>query len=93
MSILTLEVPDKLLESLKAQAQKANTSVEQLAVSALSKEAYLAQLRADAQEGIDAIKEGRFTAYDSVDEMMEDIETQFKERLTQRTHANKKWSL
>ncbi len=88
MSVLTLEVPDKLLESLKAQAQKANTTVERLAVSALSERAYLDQLRADAQEGIDAIKEGRFTRYDSVDEMMDDIEREFKERLAQCTNSN-----
>ncbi len=88
MNVLTLEVPDKLLESLKAQAQKANTTVERLAVSALSEKAYLDQLRADVQEGIDAIKEGRFTRYDSADEMMDDIEREFKERLTQRANIN-----
>ena len=88
MSVLTLDVPDKVLESLKSQAQKTNTTVEQVAVSALSEKACLDQLRADAQEGLDAITEGRFTSYDSVDEMMGDIEREFKERLAQRTNSH-----
>lgn len=88
MSVLTLEIPDTLLESLKAQAQKTNTTVEQLAVATLSEKAYLDQLRKDAQEGIDAIKEGRYTRYDSVDEMMDNISKKFKERLKQHENGN-----
>ena len=86
MSVLTLDVPDKLLESLKSQAQKANTTVEQLAVSALSEKAYLDQLREDAQAGIDQLRNGQYTEYASADEMMDDIERQIKERLAQRTN-------
>lgn len=90
MSVLTLEVPDKLLESLQKQAQKANLTVEQLAVSALNKEASLAQLREELQKGVDAIKEGRYTEYATADEMMDDIEHQIKERFAQRTNSGQK---
>ena len=89
MSVLTLEVPEKLMESLKAQAEEAEMSIERLAIAALYKQARLDQLREEVQEGVDAIREGRFTRYNTADEMMDYIERQIKERITRRANGNK----
>ena len=89
MSVLTLELPDKLFKSLREQAQKANTTVEHLAISTLDKQAKINQLRTEVQEGVDAIKEGRFTRYANADEMMDDIERQIKERIVAKQSNGK----
>ena len=90
MSVLTLEVPDKLLESLKSQAQKANTTVEQLAVSALSEKAYLDQLRADVREGVEQLRNGQSTKYDTADELIDDIIERGNKRLAERQNGSRK---
>ncbi len=90
MSVLTLEVPDKLLESLKSQAQKANTTVERLAVSALLKKAYLDQLREDAEVGIDQLRNGQYTEYDSAEELIDDIIERGNNRLAERQNGSRK---
>lgn len=84
MSVLTLEIPDKLFENLQARAFKANTTVEKMAVSALSEKAYLDKLREEGQEGIDALRNGNFKEYNSADELMDDIIARGNERLAQR---------
>ena len=90
MSVLTLEIPDKLMESLKAQAAAEETSVEGLAITALYKQAKLNQLREEVQEGVDAIREGRSTRYDTADAMIDDIIKRGKERLAEKTNGYKK---
>ncbi len=90
MSILTLEVPDKLLESLKAQAQKSNTTVEQFAVSTLNKEAYLAQLREEVTLGIEQLRNEQSTSYATADEMMDDIIERGNKRLAERQNGSRK---
>ncbi len=83
MSVLTLEVPDKVLEHLRAQAQKAQMTVEELVVSALFKQAKINQLREDVQEGLDALNDGKFTEYASAEEMMDVVRRGIKDRLAQ----------
>jgi len=39
----------------------------------LPKQVRLENLRREVQKGIDAIREGRFTTYDSADELIEDV--------------------
>lgn len=88
MSVLTLEVPDKVLEKLTAEAQKAQMTVEQYAVSALFKQAKINQLREEVMLGVEQLRNGQSTAYKTADEMMDDIERQIKERLAQRANGN-----
>ncbi len=89
MSVLTLEVPDKTLESLKAQAQKANTTVEQLAVSTLNKEAYLAQLREEVMLGATQLRNGQSTTYETAEDLIDDIIERGNKRLTERQNGTK----
>lgn len=44
----------------------------------------LEQLRADVQAGIDALRSGRFTEYESADALIDDIEKEGKRRLVEK---------
>lgn len=90
MSVLTLDIPDRMLENLQAQAFKENTTVERLALSALSslsEKAYLDKLREEVQEGVDALRSGNYKEYDSADELMDDIIRRGNERLAKRKNG------
>lgn len=51
--------------------------------------AQLEKLREDVEAGLTALREGRFKEYASADELVDDIATEGKKRLTQRKNGSK----
>ena len=50
---------------------------------------YLETLREEVQAGLEALKEGRFTDYNSADELINDIQREGQKRLAQNKRGHK----
>jgi predicted transcriptional regulator len=81
---LTIELPSETVQALAVIAKGKGKSPEDYAREVLENEILtskrLEELRSDAQDGLDALKNGNFTDYETAEELINDIRRKGDER-------------
>jgi predicted transcriptional regulator len=85
---LTIELPSETVQALAVIAKGKGKSPEDYAREVLENEVLtskrLEELRLDVQDGLEALENGKFTDYETAEELMNDIRRESGERLAQK---------
>ena len=86
---LTIELPSETVQALTVIAKGKGKSPEDYAREVLENEILTSkrveELRFDVQTGMDALKNGNFTDYETAEELINDIRRKGEERLARKS--------